>query len=109
MPLNGCETYTAAAISRIRLCARRLAMDLTNETYTIIFHLTSADGSERTERYYKDKRSAHDAKCWVKVSTRGSEFRATAEQVLNHLLPALAGLKPRLSVEVRHHPTQEER
>ncbi len=81
-------------------------MDLTNESYTIIFHIASADGSERTERYYKDKRSAHDAKCWVKVSTRGNEFRATAEQVLNHVLPALAGLQPRLSVEVQHHPTR---
>ena len=78
-------------------------MDLTNESYTIVFHIASADGTERTEQYYKDKRSALDAKCWVKVSTRGNKFRATAEQVLNHLLPALAGLKPRLSVEVQHH------
>jgi hypothetical protein len=81
-------------------------MDLTNESYTIIFHIAVADGTERTERYYKDKRSAHDAQCWVKVSTRGNEFRATAEQVLNHLLPALAGLHPRLTVEVQHHPTR---
>ncbi len=81
-------------------------MDLTNESYTIVFHIASADGTERTERYYKGKRSAYDAKCWVKVSTRGNAFRATAEQVLNHLLPALAGLKPRLSVEVQHHPTR---
>jgi hypothetical protein len=84
-------------------------MDLTNESYTIVLHIAGADGTERTERYYKDKRSAHASKCWVKVSTRGNEFRATAEQVLNHLLPALAGLKPRLSVEVQHHPTREER
>jgi hypothetical protein len=81
-------------------------MDLTNESYTIVFHIAGADGTEHTERYYKDKRSAHDAKCWVKASTRGNEFRATAEQVLNHLLPALAGLQPRLSVEVQHHPTR---
>ncbi|HEY1389199.1 MAG TPA: hypothetical protein VGF38_11700 [Ktedonobacterales bacterium] len=84
-------------------------MDLTNENYTIIFHIAGADGSERAERYYKDKRGAHDAKCWVKVSTRVNEFRATAEQVLNHLLPALAGLQPRLIVEVQHHPTRQER
>jgi hypothetical protein len=83
-------------------------MDLTNESYTIIFHIAGADGTERTERYYKDKRSAHDTKCWVKVSTRGNEFRATAEQVLNHLLPALAGLKPRLGVEVQHHQTGQD-
>ncbi len=81
-------------------------MDMTNESYTIVFHIAGADGTERTERYYKDKRSAHDTKCWVKVSTRGNEFRATAEQVLNHLLPALAGLQSRLSVEVQHHPTR---
>lgn len=84
-------------------------MDLTNESYTIVFHIAGAGGTERTERYYKDRRSAHDAKCWVKVSTRGNEFRATAEQVLNHLLPALAGLQPRLSVEVQHHPARQER
>ena len=83
-------------------------MDLTNESYTIVFHITSVDGTERTERYYKDKRSAQDTKCWVKVSTRGNEFRATAEQVLNHLLPALAGLHPRLTVEVQHHPTRSD-
>jgi len=26
---------------------------------------------------------------WVEISTRGNKFPATAEQVLNHLLPAL--------------------
>jgi hypothetical protein len=78
-------------------------MDLTNERYTIVFHI--GDG-KTTERYYKDSRHAHDKKCWVKVSTRGNEFRATAEQVLNHLLPALAGLQPRVAVEVEYHPKQ---
>jgi hypothetical protein len=48
------------------------------------------------ERYYRDKRG------WVKVSARGRKFRLTAEQVLNHLLPALAGVKPGLTVEVQH-------
>ena len=66
-------------------------MDLTNETYVILIHTKSA-----TERYYRDKAG------WVKVSTRGRTFRATAEQVLNHLLPALAGIKPNVTVEVRH-------
>ncbi len=79
-------------------------MDMTNDSYTIVFHIAAADGTERTERYYRDQRSANDKKCWVKVSTRGNEFRATAEQVLNHLLPALAGLKPGLRVAVEHHP-----
>jgi hypothetical protein len=76
-------------------------VDLTNERYTIVFHI---DGDRATERYYKDRRHAGDKKCWVKVSTRGNAFRATAEQVLNHLLPALAGLQPRLRVEVEYRP-----
>jgi hypothetical protein len=29
-------------------------------------------------------------------------FRATAEQVLNHILPVLAGIKPNLSIKVEH-------
>ncbi len=78
-------------------------MDLTNDAYTVVFRI---DGGKATERYFRDKRSANDRKCWVKVSTRGNEFRATAEQVLNHLLPALAGLQPRITVEVEYHPGQ---
>ena len=74
-------------------------MDLTNESYTIVFHI-----GDKTERYFRDARGPQDTCSWVKVSTRGNEFRATAEQVLNHLLPALAGLHPRLTVEVQHHP-----
>lgn len=66
-------------------------MDLTNASYVILMHTKSA-----TERYHRDKAG------WVKVSTRGRTFRATAEQVLNHLLPALAGIKPNVTVEVRH-------
>src|SRR5215472_13846306 len=58
-------------------------MRLTNDTYLM------AIGTERwTEQYYRDKDG------WVKVSTRGRRYRATAEQVLNHVLPALAGVKP---------------
>lgn len=66
-------------------------MDLTNERYQI-----KIKGKSFTERYYRD------AKGWVKVSARRRRFRATAEQVLNHLLPALAGVKPGLRVEVEH-------
>lgn len=47
-----------------------------------------------TEKYYKDKDG------WLKISARGRKFRMTAEQVLNHLLPALSGLKPNLAVKV---------
>ena len=67
-------------------------MNLTNESYVILIH-----GKHFTERYYRDKAG------WVKVSARGRTFRATAEQVLNHLLPALAGIKPNVSVTVEHH------
>ena len=67
-------------------------MNLTNDSYVILIGTASW-----TERYYRD------AAGWVKVSARGRTFRATAEQVLNHLLPALAGLKPNLIVKVEHH------
>ena len=50
-----------------------------------------------TEKYYKD------TKGWLKNSARGKKFRMTAEQVLNHLLPALAGVKPNLYLKVEHH------
>jgi hypothetical protein len=69
------------------------AMMMTNDTYCVVIR-----GKKTTERYYRDAAS------WLKVSSRGRVFRATAEQVLNHLLPALAfsdrlGLK----VEVQHY------
>jgi hypothetical protein len=66
-------------------------MKLTNDSYVILIHTRSA-----AERYYRDKAG------WLKVSTRGRKFRATAEQVLNHVLPALAGVKPNLAVEVKY-------
>lgn len=66
-------------------------MDLTNESYVILIGTKNF-----TERYYRDKDG------WVKVSARGRKFRATAEQVLNHLLPALAGIKPNVTVRVEH-------
>ena len=66
-------------------------MDLTNDSYVIVISFKNS-----TERYYRDKAG------WLKVSTRGRRFRATAEQVLNHVLPALAGLKPNVTVKVEH-------
>ena len=68
-----------------------LAMNLTNDSYIIVIGTKTW-----TERYYRDKAG------WLKVSARGRKFRATAEQVLNHLLPALAGIKPNLTVRVEH-------
>jgi hypothetical protein len=71
-------------------------MDLTNQSYVIKIRTRNM-----TESYHRDKAG------WVKVSARGREFRATAEQVLNHLLPALAGVKPNLTVEVEHRPAHD--
>ena len=56
-------------------------MNLTNESYVIFIGTKNF-----VERYYRDEKS------WVKVSARGRTFRITAEQVLNHLLPAVAAL-----------------
>jgi len=64
-------------------------MKLTNDRYTI-----SIGTKNFTERYLRDKNG------WLKVSARGKTFRMTAEQVLNHLLPALSGIKPDLIVKV---------
>ncbi|HDP97447.1 MAG TPA: hypothetical protein ENN25_07150 [Euryarchaeota archaeon] len=67
-------------------------MNLTNESYVILISTKNS-----TERYYRDGTS------WVKVSARGRKFRATAEQVLNHVLPVLAGIKPDVTIKVEHH------
>ena len=66
-------------------------MKLTNDTYVI-----SISTRASRERYYRDKAG------WVKESSRGRTFRATAEQVLNHVLPALAGVKPHVTIRVEH-------
>lgn len=66
-------------------------MKLTNDSYTIFLGTKNF-----TERYFRDKEG------WVKVSARGKTFRMTAEQVLNHLLPALSGIKPGLIIKVDH-------
>ena len=66
-------------------------MKLTNDSYVILIGTKNF-----TERYYRDKMG------WLKVSARGRKFRMTAEQVLNHVLPALAGIKPNLTVKVEH-------
>lgn len=73
-------------------------MDLTNQRYVIVISTKTS-----TERYYRDKAG------WVKESTRGRLFRATAEQVLNHVLPALAGVKPNVAITVEHHESHQYR
>lgn len=66
-------------------------MNLKNESYVI--HMGTKNF---TEKYYRDKKG------WLKVSARGRKFRMTAEQVLNHLLPAVAGVKPNVILKVEH-------
>ena len=68
-----------------------MEMNLKNDNYVIYI------GTDNfTEKYYRDKRG------WLKVSARGNKLRMTAEQVLNHLLPAIAGLKPNVMMKVKH-------
>jgi len=69
-------------------------MDRTNESYEIVIGTKNF-----SERYYRGPTG------WRNVSARGRTFRLTAEQVLNHLLPALAGLRPERTVRVEHHGT----
>jgi hypothetical protein len=66
-------------------------MKLTNDSYTIYIGTKNF-----TEKYFKDKKG------WVKISAQGNVFRMTAEQVLNHLLPAAAGIKPNVILKVVH-------
>lgn len=67
-------------------------MNLTNESYTIFIGTKNF-----TEKYYKDKEG------WLKISARGKKFRMTTEQVLNHLLPAVANVKQNIILKVEHH------
>src|SRR5688500_10982125 len=84
-------------------CAKRrkhagtIEMKLTNDSYLVLISTKNF-----TERYYRDKTG------WLKVSARGRKFRMTAEQVLNHLLPALAGIKPNLTIKVEHRESVSE-
>jgi hypothetical protein len=66
-------------------------MKLTNNSYTIFIGTKNFSG-----RYDRNKAG------WLKVSARGGTFRMTAEQVLNHILPAIAGIKPNLTIKVKH-------
>jgi len=68
-------------------------MKLTNDSYIITIGTKNF-----TEKYFRDEDG------WVKVSAKGNKFRMTAEQFLNHLLPAISGVKPGLTwkAEYRH-------
>jgi hypothetical protein len=70
-------------------------MKLTNDSYLI-----SIGTKNFTERYYRDKTG------WLKISAHGRTFPMTAEQVLNHVLPAIAGVKPNVTIKVEHRPME---
>jgi len=54
-----------------------------------------------TEKYFRDEDG------WVKISAKGEKFRMTAEQLLNHLLPAISNIKPGLNWKVEYRPKKE--
>ena len=68
-------------------------MKLTNDSYIV-----SIGTKKFTEKYFRDEDG------WVKISAKGKKFRMTAEQLLNHLLPAVSGVKSGLmwKVEYKH-------
>lgn len=72
-------------------------MNLKNDSYVIFIGTKNF-----TEKYYKDKDG------WLKISATGRKFRMTAEQVLNHLLPAVAGVKPNVLLKVEHYEPVKE-
>jgi len=66
-------------------------MRLTNDSYII-----SIGTKKFTEKYFRDEDG------WVKISAKGNKFRMTAEQFLNHLLPAISGVKSGLTWKVEY-------
>jgi len=71
-------------------------MKLTNDSYII-----SIGTKNFTEKYFRDEEG------WVKISAKGNKFRMTAEQLLNHLLPAIADVKPGLIWKVEYKYKKE--
>jgi hypothetical protein len=70
-------------------------MTLRNTEYRITF--SSAAG-----RFYYS--FAKDGSGWYQITAAGNRHRATAEQVLNHILPALAKEKPGVKLSVEYTP-----
>lgn len=70
-------------------------MTLGNKDYRITF------SSKRGRFYYY---FAKDDSGWYQVTAKGNRHKATAEQVLNHVLPALANVKPGVTVAVDYLP-----
>jgi hypothetical protein len=72
-------------------------MRLTNDCYLVTLRFSSG-----VEHYFRE------GDAWTKLTARGRRMPASAEQVMNHLLPALAGVKPGIDVEVEHRDVSEE-
>lgn len=71
-------------------------MKLTNDSYII-----SLGTKNFTEKYFRDEDG------WVKISAKGKKFRMTPEQLLNHLLPAIADIKTGLTWKVEYKYKKE--
>ena len=71
-------------------------MKLTNDSYIITISTKNF-----TEKYFRDEDG------WVKVSAKGNKFRMTAEQLLNHLLPAISDVKSGLNWKVEYKPQKD--
>ncbi len=71
-------------------------MKLSNDGYIILMGTKNF-----TEKYFRDKDG------WVKISAKGNKFRMTAEQLLNHLLPAIANIKSGLVWKVKYKPKKD--
>jgi len=70
-------------------------MTLRNSEYRITFSSTSG----RFYYYF-----AKDDSGWYQMTSAGNRHKATAEQVLNHILPALSRVKPGVNVSVEYVP-----
>lgn len=63
-----------------------------------VIYMTTPGG--RTWKWLKDKTG------WKQIGPEGQIHHPTAEQVLNHLLPACANIKP-VTLKVVYRPRQE--
>lgn len=70
-------------------------MTLRNTEYRITF----SSSADRFYYYF-----AKDDCGWYQVTAAGNRHKATAEQVLNHILPVLANVKPGVKVTAEHLP-----
>ncbi|MBW4079415.1 MAG: hypothetical protein HIU84_13090 [Acidobacteria bacterium] len=68
-------------------------MILRNAEYRITFR----SDANRFYLYF-----AKDDSGWYQITSAGNRHKATAEQVLNHILPALAKVKPGVKVTVEY-------